>query len=404
MSRPKVIYWNNQPTPYLVDRLNAVVANGNTDVEAWFETERESDRSWAVDPSSWGFSGSYLSSTKVGPLQMPFPDRRLIGHGPDVLITPIDRKAAVAAVSVGRAIAKRVAARTLPMYATWTNQSRASKVAFSLLYRAIDGAKVPGDDGVRWAERFGLPRERCWTVTQSIDLGHYQSSLQIGSSARADGRRSRGLSGCVFLYVGRLHHDKGIRHLLGAFRQVQRMDAAVSLLVVGDGRDERELRAAAEGMSGVHFEGFVQAPELPSLYALADVFVFPTLGDPNGLVVEEAMAAGLPVISTTNAGDIHQRIQEATTGFVVPAFDPGALAEKMLVLAADAGLRSRMARAAAESAAKFSMQQYADDFDQFIEGLLAKERRRNAATFVTRAAGTGMLGLARGVAGSQTVS
>ena len=52
MSRPKVIYQNNQPTSYLVDRLNVVVANGNTDVEAWFETERESDRSWAVDPSS----------------------------------------------------------------------------------------------------------------------------------------------------------------------------------------------------------------------------------------------------------------------------------------------------------------------------------------------------------------
>lgn len=404
MTRPRIVYWNDQPTPYLVDRLNAVVANGLVEVEAWFETERHHDRSWKVDPSTWNFRGRYLSWTNVGGLRTPMPDERLLALRPDVVITPIDRKVAPTAVAVGRVIAGRVASRTLPSFETWVPPSLTTQSVYRLLYHAIDGAKVPGPDGVAFARKNGLPASRCWSVNQAIDLDLYTTAKDIPTDTRANGRRERGLTGCVFLYVGRLHHQKGVRHLLSAFRSVQESGIDASLLIVGDGSDERELRNLAAGLHGVHFEGFVQGAKLPEIYALGDVSVFPTLGDPNGLVVEEAMAAGLPVISTTNAGDIFLRINDGVNGFVVSAFDPQSMAAKMRCLAVDPGLREAMARQAQKTAASYSMKHYADDFDRFIEGLLDMAPRRNTATLATRALGHALIAAGRKVEPSQTVS
>jgi glycosyltransferase involved in cell wall biosynthesis len=67
-------------------------------------------------------------------------------------------------------------------------------------------------------------------------------------------------------------------------------------------------RCREEGLTNVAFAGFHQSDTLPSLLAAADAFVFPTLGDPFGMAVPEAMACGLPVISTSAAGEIRGRI------------------------------------------------------------------------------------------------
>ncbi len=122
MTRPKVIYWNSQPSPYVVDRFNAVAANGNVQLEAWFDKERDSDRSWEVDPGQWEFPASYLPKARIGSLTLPFPDKELRSRACDVLITPMDRKAGVAAAVLGRVMSKRVASRTLPVFETWVEE------------------------------------------------------------------------------------------------------------------------------------------------------------------------------------------------------------------------------------------------------------------------------------------
>ncbi len=91
----------------------------------------------------------------------------------------------------------------------------------------------------------------------------------------------------------------------------------------------------ARDIAGLTVWPFVSAQELVEAYAAADVFVFPSLGDPFGIVIEEAHAAGLPVITSDTVGDVRQRVIDGTSGFVVPAGDPAALAERMLTLAAN---------------------------------------------------------------------
>jgi glycosyltransferase involved in cell wall biosynthesis len=400
MALPRVVYWNSQPSPYAVERFNAVAANGNVRFEAWFDKERDSDRSWDVDPSHWEFPAQYLPTARIGSLLVPFPGKELWRARPDVLVTPMDRRAGAIAAIAGRSFSRRVTSRTLPVFETWVKKTVMSEMANRFLYRAIDGAKVSGADAAAMAHGYGLPLDRMWKVTQSIDLDLYKQARGISEADRAQRRREVGLEGCVFVYVGRLDHTKGLKYLLEGFRILEQEGCDASLLILGDGPHEREIRDLADGLRRVHFAGFVQARHLPPWYAAADAFVFPTLGDPNGLVVEEALAAGLPVISTANAGDIRSRIQDGVTGFVVPAFDSEAFADKMRILASDPLLRSSMSAAAGEVAEDFSLDHYADDFDAFIEGVLAMPGRRNPSALAAQAIGAGLLRIARPVSGT----
>ena len=344
MPRPLVVYWNNQPTPYVVARFNAVADRGNVDLRAWFDTPREADRSWELDPSQWRFPATYLPKARIGPFVAPFPDSEIRKTRPDVLVTPMDRIPAVIAAFAGKAISTKVASRTLPVFDTWVRPTVRSETVKHLLYRSIDGAKTSGVDAENMAHRYGLPSDRMWKVTQSVDLDLYRKALILDDREIIERRRSLGLRGCTFIYVGRLWKGKGVNYLIDAFRLLQESGCDASLLVLGDGSSEDEIRTRALGLADVHFAGFVQPTDLPVWYAISDVFVFPTLGDPNGLVVEEAMAAGLPVISTRNAGDIRHRVREGENGFVVSAFSAEELASKMRVLAEDASLRSNMSR------------------------------------------------------------
>jgi glycosyltransferase involved in cell wall biosynthesis len=134
---------------------------------------------------------------------------------------------------------------------------------------------------------------------------------------------------------------------LDAFGKVQQATPnEVSLLLVGDGADDPLLRSqcAELGLENVVFTDFQDADALPHLYAAADIFVFPTLGDTFGMVVPEAMACSLPVIATTASGEIDDRVVDGLNGFIVPPADSEALSERMQFLAQSPERRRAMAK------------------------------------------------------------
>jgi glycosyltransferase involved in cell wall biosynthesis len=186
-------------------------------------------------------------------------------------------------------------------------------------------------------------------------------------SSRDARRATLGLRGTTFVYVGRLWWGKGLPTLLEAYRQLDAGDRA-SLLLVGGGPEEDALRriAADQRLPNVVFAGFQQQHELPRLYALADVFVFPTLGDPWGLVVEEAMACGLPVISTTEAGEIRDRIRPDETGYVVPPDAPEPLREAMRRFIAEPAAAAAMGAAARSTVTWRTPDKWATQFAEVV--------------------------------------
>ena len=363
----RVLYWFTQPTPYVVARFNAAARRPELDFHAVFSQEREPDRSWDVDEAAWKFPAGYLGRVKV-------PVRELRRLRPDVFILENDRWNLALGAVAGFATARRVAFRQLPNFDAWSQRTWWRELGKNVLFKAVDGAKVPGPDGAALVIRYGLPAERAAVVTQSIDVAHYGRARDLPEDERQRRRDALGVSGCVFLYVGRVWSGKGLDELFAAYRQVRATRDDISLLIVGDGVDRERYVGRESAVPGVVFADFVQPAELPEWYALGDVLVFPTHGDPNGLVVEEALAAGLPVIVSDAAGDIRARVPE-TVGRVFPVGDSDALAGAMQALA-EPSVREPMADRAPSWVAWKDDDRYAEDLVRFARELVARPRRR----------------------------
>ena len=179
-------------------------------------------------------------------------------------------------------------------------------------------------------------------------------------------RNRLGLHGCVFLYVGRLVPEKGVTHVLEAYRQLAGRSDGATLAIVGDGAQAETYRRIASESPGVVISGFVEGAELAQWYVAADVFVFPTLGDPYGHVVQEAMAFALPVITSSSAGDIADRVLDGVTGFIVPPADAHLLNARMQLLERDSTLRESFGTAGAAHIQAWDSGTWAERFEQMV--------------------------------------
>jgi glycosyltransferase involved in cell wall biosynthesis len=138
------------------------------------------------------------------------------------------------------------------------------------------------------------------------------------------------------VFVGVLGVRKGVQYLLDAWSELSLRDA--ELVLVGTIRDDiRPLIERRRDVGGIRFMGFVR--DLVSLYHEGSVFVFPSLSEGSAKVTHEAMACGLPVIVTPNAGSV---ARDREDGFLIPPGDLEALKEKLLILYEDHELREQM--------------------------------------------------------------
>jgi glycosyltransferase involved in cell wall biosynthesis len=369
----RVVYWNNIPAPYMVDRFNALVRRGNLDFEAWFSARTELDRSWKVEEFEWQFAFRYLPAVKVGHRPFTLPAAVLTSPVPDVFVSLY----AAPSFLLGSALARLRGARTAlwveVTYDAWIRRRRWKEALKSRILPQADAILTAGEDGAAFARRYGAQSDRIFCVPHVIDAAHYMKGSALPPSERDRLRQELGLRGVAFIYVGRLWHGKGLTYLLDAFAALQAKHVAeTSLLLVGDGPEENVLRDRCKqnGLSNVVFSGFQDADTLTRLYGLADVFVFPTLGDPFGLVVLEAMACGLPIISTTAAGEIGGRVQESVNGFIVPPANTQELFDRMKILACNGELRRSMGIASATKVTGQSPDVWAEAFENAVHRIL----------------------------------
>lgn len=370
IQRPRVVYWNNIPSPYMVERFNAVADRGNLDFEAWFNDRREPDRSWDVDESQWRFRYRYLPAVGGGRWRFNLTPMLLSREAPDLLVSLYAEPSFILGWWMARARGARTAFWCEVTFDSWVPRARWKERLKRHLFRRIDGVITVGADGRAFASRYGVPNDRIFFAPHVIDVEHFSRGRAAALPDRERLREELGLRGVTFIFVGRLWWGKGLKELIDAFAQLQRRaEGEVSLLLVGDGADERAIagRAQAEGLHNVVLAGFKQKAELPRYYAAADVFVFPTLGDPYGLVVDEAMACSLPIVSTSSAGEIGDRIEDGVNGFIVPPANSAALLDRMERLAGDGELRQRMGEVSADRIAGHTPERWAIDFEQAVE-------------------------------------
>lgn len=376
--RPYVVYWNNLPAPYMIERFNALADRGSVDFEAWFSERDDSRRSWIIDESTWRFRHRYVPRVKVAGTVWRVPPL-LVGRRPDVLVSLYAEPVYLAGWATAKIRGSRTAFWCVSTSDAWVRRFVWKDRIKRFVFPRVDATLGPGESSRAYAMQFGVPAERAWVLEHAIDVDHFVLGRERALPSRDATRSDFGLVGTVFVYVGRLWEGKGVFHLLEAFERVQREHPEpVSLLLVGDGPDADRIgsECVRRGLRNVVFAGFRTKDELPTFYAASDVFVFPTLGDPYGLVVDEAMASSLPVVSTEAAGEIRERVSDGEDGFIVPPADADRLSERMLALAAAPDLRRRMGRSAAGRMADRTPENWAYAFEQVVERLLRLPRER----------------------------
>lgn len=154
----------------------------------------------------------------------------------------------------------------------------------------------------------------------------------------------------VILFVGGLIERKGIEYLIRSFASVSKEVPNAGLLIVGDGPDRNRLEGLRDGLklNNVHFAGFVSQKELAAYYVLCDIFVLPSINlkvhEEWGLVVNEAMSVGKPVIVTDSVGCAYELVKNNVNGFIVPEKDTDALSKAIIKLLFDDDARTRMGK------------------------------------------------------------
>jgi glycosyltransferase involved in cell wall biosynthesis len=223
--------------------------------------------------------------------------------------------------------------------------------AFHRLYmRGVRSVLAIGDSNRKFFEHAGIDANKIATAKYFIDNETFAKNAEA-SREQSDATRVRWQippDAFVALFAGKLEAKKRVMDFLEALRLARDSGAKVHGLVVGDGEEKDEaVRFAAAHQLPCTFAGFLNQTEMPFAYAIADSLILPSdYGETWGLVVNEAMACGVPAIVSDHVGCANDLVIQGVTGAVVPFATPQAIADTLSAWANDRDAQGQIAQAA----------------------------------------------------------
>lgn len=234
------------------------------------------------------------------------------------------------------------------------------KVRFCRLCQAFVAAGKSSRD---YLLALGAPESSIFIAPDAVDVHFYSTRAEKARSQADESRARQALPLRYFLCAGRLVKEKGVFDLLAAYAKLDESTRSqIGLVFAGDGPMRAELahRAAAISPGVVKFCGWVHREQIPEIYALADALVFATHSDTWGLVVNEAMACGLPIVASTVAGCVPDLVERSWNGFIVAPRDIEGFAQAMQTLFSNPHLASRMRAHSLERIQQYTPEAWAE--------------------------------------------
>lgn len=215
-----------------------------------------------------------------------------------------------------------------------------------------------------------------WQVVHpGVDVSRFSAPDRAACRADIRGRYGIGASDVLLLFVGMNFEVKGLDTIIAALAKARTTlpDVNIRLLVVGRG-DENKYRRLAQSLGiaeAVTFAG-TQVDGLERYYRAADIFIMLSRFDTFGMVVLEAMAAGLPVIVSPNVG-AKDLVEEGINGFILPAQQDADTASDRIALLSDTAQRETMGAAAARTASMHDWERLAEKMERLYQAVLSKK-------------------------------
>lgn len=328
----------NHPPPFRIPIYEQIGNMAGVELQAVFCSAREPNRQWDVPPLR--FNHVFLKErfvTRGSNFIHNNPDVIAVLHrlSPDVIITTGFNPTFLYAF----AYAQLKGIPHIPM----TDGTDSSERALSRMHRMIRrfvysrsrAFLAASHGGLRLYQSYGVPASRCFQSCLCVDNGMY-AQRAVSEEKKHD-----------LVFCGRIVQEKNPLFALEVAEGVaERLGRRVSILFIGTGEQEEEVRAEAERKSSlvnVEFYGHATQEELPALYGSARIFLFPTAQDVWGVVANEACAAGLPVIVSPHAGVTGELVVNADNGFVCE-LDAARWIEHTALLLSDEALYQRFAQ------------------------------------------------------------
>lgn len=235
----------------------------------------------------------------------------------------------------------------------------------------FDTALVAGSRHTDYLAQLGFPRDRIWRGYDVVDNAHFAEGADAARERADEKRTALGLPERYVLACGRFVEKKNLDQVIEAYAQYRaRAEAPRALVLVGDGsrREGLEEQVRALGLQDdVYFPGFCQYDELPPYYGLADAFIHASTHEQWGLVVNEAMAAGLPVLVSDRCGCAPDLVEEGENGFTFDPYDADQMAAVLGRVPADEGQRRQMGRASRTRIQAWTPQTFAQNLGAAAE-------------------------------------
>jgi glycosyltransferase involved in cell wall biosynthesis len=219
------------------------------------------------------------------------------------------------------------------------------RAALRAVFRGVDAFLAIGSANRDFYLARGARPERVHLAPYSVDNEFFRERIATASRRRADLLRDLQLSPSrpIVLFASKLQPRKRCADLLLAYERIREHSPA-QIVIAGDGEERPRLveYARSRKLDEVRFVGFKNQSELPAFYDLCDIFVLPSEREPWGLVVNEAMNAGKPIVASDAIGAARDLVLDGRSGYVFPVGDIAALASHLQILIARPELRRRL--------------------------------------------------------------
>lgn len=335
MGDDRIVLLTNMIAPYRIPVFNAI-AKQNTNFHVIFLSHRELSREWDVPEYKIEFSYEILEKS------YPTYLKKMFGFNPKIINSLIHLRPKILIIGGWGYIENWLSLfysklMGIPVV-IWGGMNQASykrngfitRMLRTLFIRMADSIISYSSIAADEFKRLGAKANR---ITVGYNVGDVQYFYRKVKEFRQSAEYQT--TSCkhrkpVFLYVGQLVERKGLIPLFKALKQYS-MNSSWELFIVGSGPDENKLHlfCSDNGLTNVHFTGFLQGEELVRFFALADVFILPSLRESGAIVLSEALASGLYVLASENDGIAPDLIRPGENGEFINPMNIQSLSEQL---------------------------------------------------------------------------
>lgn len=375
----RVLLIHNIIAPYRLPIFEKLSEEFNLDV--LFTQRKTEDRKWKVSLEGYSFKSRVLKSLKIGPFlinyMLPF---RLLSDNHDIYLVGENPETVFASfiTSIYATLSRKSFILWSEVIKTDYSQRRCDSNAFKqmfklfynkflilyrrFLYQQTDAFIAYSRKAKEYLLENGVSKDKIFVGEQVMPKVFLSRASLRKSDTKFKKKR-------IILYLGYLNRRKGVNYLIQAYKKLSINDSC--LVIAGTGPDEGRLKSLAKDEPNINFVGYVEHEEKANYYSIADVFVLPTLHDPWGLVINEAMYYGLPII-TTDAAGASEMVRKNKNGFIVKSGDSKELADSLRKLLHNDKLRKEMGQRSRQYKNAFDVNHGIKPFREAINNLYQK--------------------------------